>query len=178
MRFQEFTQQQADSFSADTAHELANAGSWSQPIPLDRLIGMLRGETNEAQPAPTKGMPNGRYCGLLIDTLKKHPAMKIKLAAFLEAKLKDHMSEFGSKDVHFSGKGSFSGYKHAHLTHDISIIYRVHGNPPTIDLYGLFRHDESGTGTPPNMNLQKTLAKKLARQEFEPVDQNKFTKDS
>lgn len=173
MRLYEFHSQNPD-FSADDTAAVANPGNWSKPIPLDNLINMLRGTQSEAQPQPAKAAPTGRVCDLLLDTLKKHSGVREKLASFLETKLANHMAGFGSKDAHFSGNGNFGGMgiglKHAHLTHDISVIYRIHGNPPTIDLYGIFRHDESGTGQPPNMNRQKSLIKKISRQEFQPLD--------
>ena len=172
MRFQEFSTHQ-------TKHTLDNPGTWSKPIPLDQMIRMLKGTATEAQAAPSiKGMPSARYCDPLLETLARHPSIKGKLGLFLESKLKNHMAEFGSRDAHFSGSGNFVGKKHAHLTHDISIIYSVHGNPPTIDLYGVFRHDESGTGMPANLKRQKSLAKRMAGQTFEPVDQNKFSENS
>lgn len=179
MRFQEF-QTTNDTFSADVANAVASPGKWSKPIPVEQLINMLRGVQSEAQPAAPQSKVTGRVCDMLMDTLSKHSGVRDKLAAFLETKLNNHMAAFGAKDAHFSGNGNFGGMgiglKHAHLTHDISVIYRVHGNPPVIDIYGVFRHDESGTGQPPNMNRQKSLIKRMARQEFNPMTNHTLSK--
>lgn len=83
-------------------------------------------------------------------------------------KSKDPMEKFGSKDQHFVGGGPLSASKliHAHLTHDISLLYKRSGrNPTVIDLYAIVTHDELGTGQPPNLKLQKTIAKKVDGQD-------------
>lgn len=175
MRFNEFSQ------SDPVANVVNNHGAMSDPVPLDQFIRMLRGETVEAQQQPTRNMPLARASDMLTDTLQKHGALREKLAAFLQTKLADHMASFGASDKHYASKGSFGslgiGLKHAHLTHDISVVYRIHGNPPTIDIYGLYSHDESGTGTPPNMKRQKALASKIARQQnFAPVNPDAIRK--
>lgn len=116
-----------------------------------------------------------RICQLFRQTaqekFKEYPGLKDKVDAFMALKKEDPISQFGSKDVMFSGVGHFNvavpKLRHAHLTHDISIFYKLSGaNPTIIDLYGLFTHDESGTGQPPNMKKQKSLAKTLGNQNF------------
>jgi len=94
-----------------------------------------------------------------------------KINAFLVAKRDAPLQPFGSSDKPYQGKGIFNsvvpGLRHAHLTHDISIVYTISGTKPkVIKLYGLFGHDESGTGTPPNPKKQKSLAVRMGNQSF------------
>lgn len=86
---------------------------------------------------------------------------------FIGAKEKNPEQRFGSKDYKFKS-GVLSEYYHAGLTFDVSIIYRTsrEGSDYVFRLYGLFSHDESGTGTPPNTNRQRALLTKLDNQEF------------
>lgn len=163
MRFNEF------SVSNEVSDIVNNHGAMSSPMPLSQYIQWLRGATVEAQAQPTKNEPIARTADLLNDTIHKHSGLKEKLASFLELKLQNHMAAYGSSDKHYSGSGQFGslglGLKHAHLTHNVSVVYRVHGNPPTIDIYGLYTHDESGTGNPPNTRRQKALASKIGSQQ-------------
>jgi hypothetical protein len=81
------------------------------------------------------------------------------------------MAPFGSRDGMFAGGGNFTAavpkLRHAHMTHDVSVFYRLSGaNPTVIDLFGFFSHDESGTGQPANIKKQKSLAKSLSNQDF------------
>ena len=81
----------------------------------------------------------------------------------METKRNNIKTIFGSSDKPFKSKGSFGilvpGIRHAHITYDISIVYLVQNN--TIILYGFFTHDELGTGTPPKINIQKSMAIKF-----------------
>ena len=99
------------------------------------------------------------------ETFEKHRAsVAEKLKAFMATKSDDPMAKYGAKDSHFTGNGPYGliGVLHAHLTHDISVIYRRSGKNPTyIDLLAILSHDELGTGQPPNIKKQKTMAKKL-----------------
>lgn len=65
-------------------------------------------------------------------------------------------TKFGDTDKKFKAGGRFSdkidGISHAHLTHDISIVYRIVGD--SLYLYGVYTHDAMGTGTPPSTARQ------------------------
>lgn len=79
---------------------------------------------------------------------------------------KDHPTEkFGGSDYPFLKSGNFSGFWHAKLSFDVSVIYKVEKN--TIFLFGVFSHDDSGTGQPANINRQVSLRSKFDHQEFE-----------
>lgn len=86
----------------------------------------------------------------------------------MEVKRENPNQPFGSSDKAFTGAGNFAkmvpGLKHAHITHDLSVVYKVIGNE--VYLYGFFTHDELGTGQPPNMNRQKSTATKFSNQQF------------
>jgi hypothetical protein len=59
----------------------------------------------------------------------------------------------------------------AHLSSDMSIVYELSGrNPTTIKLYGVFTHAQLGTGQPPNIKIQQNMAKRLAKEDADPSD--------
>ena len=111
-----------------------------------------------------------RVSDLYKETAAKYPQLAEKVADFIRTKDQNPTAPYGGSDTHFIGDGPIGRLglkiKHAHLSQDVSIIYRLHGNPATLDLYGLFSHKESGTGNAANIKIQKSLAKKLANQEF------------
>lgn len=87
--------------------------------------------------------------------LKATPQIRAKDKEFRDAKLADPQAPFGSSDKPFSKSGNYSGFSHAHLNHDLSIVYKIDGNK--MYLYGIFSHDDLGTGTPANINKQKSM---------------------
>lgn len=107
-----------------------------------------------------------RDCQLFSETFAKHKAeIADKFKEFIKVKSTDPMAQFGAKDKHFNGAGNLSGFIHAHLTKDISLVYKRHGkNPTIIDLYAIASHAELGTGEPANMKQQKNISKKMDNQ--------------
>lgn len=97
-----------------------------------------------------------------------YPKVRAKFREFMLQKRDNPNGTFGASDKPFVSAGNFQrfvpGLKHAHITHDLSIVYKVSGN--AILLFGFFKHDELGTGQPPNMNRQKSIAQKFANQPF------------
>lgn len=87
-----------------------------------------------------------------------------KLIEFLKFKPNNPQEKFGSSDYAFGNKGNLGGYFHAHLTFDNSVVYKIENN--ILYLYGVFSHDELGTGQPANINKQKSMKQKLDNQEF------------
>lgn len=83
---------------------------------------------------------------------------------------------FGASDKPFSTTGYFfkevPGLRHAHITFDLSIVYKVkqEGDMTVIYLYGLFTHDELGTGQPQNMHKQKSMAARFKNEVFAESD--------
>lgn len=100
------------------------------------------------------------------ETSKKYPALQSKILDFIALKTANPSQKFGSSDYPFNADGPLGKMKlkHAHLSQDISIFYKMAGSPSTLYIYGLFSHKESGTGNTKNNNLQKSLASKLKNQ--------------
>ena len=104
-----------------------------------------------------------------------HPPVRAKFREFMEAKRNNPHHPFGSSDKTFSPSGFYHkempDLKHAHITFDLSVLYRVENN--VIYLYGFYTHDELGVGTPRKINVQKSMSKKIAKTQFdESVDES------
>lgn len=119
-------------------------------------------------------------CPLFKETMQEklavNPGLREKFEDFKKTKEVNHMANFGSSDKMFNGEANFikavPKLRKAHLTHDLSIFYRLSGaNPTVIELYGVFTHDEAGIGQPAHTGRQKQLGKKLVRQEFDALPQ-------
>ena len=112
-----------------------------------------------------------RECALHVESLIKHRQVVQKLLDFFEFKRNNPLAPFGASDRKFASSGLYNttipNLRHAHLSTDISIVYKVHSkNPMLVDLYGLFSHEELGTGNPSKANTQKTMAKRFSQQSF------------
>ena len=117
-----------------------------------------------------------RTCPLFMESLAKMaartPQIVSQYESFVKSKSENPLAPFGGKDIAYSSGGNFiaavPGIKHAHLLHDASIAYTLSGsNPKVFNLYGIFSHDDSGTGRPPNDKKQKNLAKRFKNQSFD-----------
>lgn len=101
--------------------------------------------------------------------IKPYPPLRAKLRQFMDFKRHNPDSPWGASDKFFKPGFKFyntiPGIRHAHLTLDLSIVYRI-GQRNEIFLYGIFSHDDLGTGQPPNIKKQDNVANKLARQPF------------
>jgi hypothetical protein len=95
--------------------------------------------------------------------------VKNNLEQFLIFKSQNPTSPYG-KDEGFKNKNIWSNIRHSKLTVDISIFYSISGNNPhIIRLYGVFTHDESGTGQPARQNRQTSLVSKFSNQDYFPL---------
>lgn len=111
------------------------------------------------------------YRETLVEKSRAYPVIAQKLQDFRKFKTENPLQPFGGSDKPFIGSGIFaatiSGLRHAHLTHDIMIVYTISGRNPTVfDLYGVFSHDELGIGQPVNIKRQKSAAKRMSNQTF------------
>ncbi len=100
---------------------------------------------------------------------KKYRIAPAELKSFTDAKEKDPIAPYGSKDYPYRG-GDLATTKtsHALLRKDMYVIYKVSGKNPTIVyLYGFTTHEDSGTGTPPKQSKQQAFAKQLHRMKFD-----------
>ena len=111
-----------------------------------------------------------RLCNLYAESVVAHPEAAQGIAKFIAAKSADPVAPSGKSDTHFVADGPIGKLglkiKHAHVSQDLSMVYRVHGKPSIVDLYGVFSHKELGTGNSPNIKIQKQMAKKFSNQEF------------
>jgi hypothetical protein len=97
------------------------------------------------------------------------PALIDKLKQFVERKKENVLNKFGSIDQPFKYvlRSSVPDeiMKHTHLLHDANLLYTLSGtDPKVIKLYGIFKHDDIGTGQPANLHKQQSYAAKLASQ--------------
>ena len=99
----------------------------------------------------------------------KHIIDKIK--DFEAVKSANPLARYGNSDETLSPDSLLSlevpKIRHAKLTSDVSIWYTISGkDPQVIRLYGVFTHDDSGTGQPSNRKKQKSLGARMAHQQF------------
>lgn len=99
-----------------------------------------------------------RIRGSALESLKK----------FLTAKRHDPIQPYGSSDYPFIAAGpigrAIPGLMHAHLSQDLSVVYKVEGNE--MFLYGIYSHADLGTGTPPNLRRQQSVSQRLSNMTF------------
>ena len=119
-----------------------------------------------------------QWCKLFRDTFAEKARTNADLTAalneFIQTKIENPNKPFGSRDASFSSAGHFgkrvSKIRHAHLMHDLNLCYTISDKDPTIiKLYGVFKHDELGTGQPANTRRQESVATTMSNQNFEPM---------
>lgn len=116
-------------------------------------------------------------------TLKKYesdPQVLQALRNFIAFKRENPLQQAGGKDRPYIGSGPLAGYIHAGLTRDISIVYTISGRDPhVIKLFGIYTHQDTGTGTPGRPNLSKVMAASWAKQsKFTPISKLDESADS
>lgn len=129
------------------------------------------------QPVSNQPVVRFLFCPLYKETFihrcKNDEVLKSKLSDFIKTKGQKEngkpVPRFGASDKPFSGDGNYPGLLHAHLNADMSIVYSVSGaNPTDVKLYGIFSHDDLGTGQPSNKRKQVSMAQKFKSQPFSP----------
>lgn len=111
------------------------------------------------------------YKETYLTKIKPSTSLKSKFREFMEIKRHNPLQPFGSSDKPFTGGGIFAnaipGLKHAHISFDLSIVYRVEGrNPTEVYLYGFYTHDDLGTGQPPSRPKQNSMARSFKNRTF------------
>lgn len=115
-------------------------------------------------------------CPLFVESVTaakaRFPNIVEMVKDFRQFKSANPLAPYGYKDLSLSPDGSFNvevpKIRHAALASDLRIWYTISGkNPNIIRLYGVFSHADSGTGDPPARNVQRKLAKKMAKQQFQ-----------
>ena len=118
-------------------------------------------------PSDTKFRRYPLYKETYLLRVKPYPKIREKLRQFMEHKRHNPDQSWGGSDKFFKPGAVFynsiPGIRHAHLTHDLSVVYRV-GKQNEIYLYGVFTHDDLGMGTPANIKRQQAISTKLANQ--------------
>ena len=112
-----------------------------------------------------------KYCKLFLKSAKKHlkdPRINKKFLEFVKAKTINPKAKFGSSDSPANSKAPLGkavpGIMHAHLTRDLSAWYIIQDND--VCIYGIFRHADTGTGTPSRTNIQQQAATRFKNQQF------------
>ena len=122
--------------------------------------------------AETTFKKSALYKETLQSKVRPYEPIKAKFRQFMHLKRADPTQQFNKSDSPFSGGGPLStivpGLMHAHITRDLSVLYRHEGG--VIYLYGFFTHEDLGTGNPGKPNQQKAIATKFANQAFESFD--------
>jgi hypothetical protein len=103
----------------------------------------------------------------LASAIKDTPNILQKISEFVKTKLDNPLAMFGTNDKPFTSEGAYKQHlpkaRKARLTLDISIVYELSGrNPTVIKMYGVFTHATLGTGQPPKINTQRSMAKALS----------------
>lgn len=115
-------------------------------------------------------------CPLFIESYRNRKGIKgVKeaLIAFVMAKNANPTAKVGKDDKPFVDTIPAN---HAKLTSDVSIVYTLTGNNPReLKLFGVFTHDDIGTGQPRNMRKQQSFATKMGNQtDFKSVPPESF----
>jgi hypothetical protein len=155
-------------------------GSWGQSMTADEanqeVMRIVGGQSmqSEAKPGEAPAVVF-KSCEEFVNTLAKwgrgNAALIQKLQEFHKTKEASPMQPFGKNDSRLIATGplgrAVEGLRHAHLSQDLSIFYTLGGsNPHIIYQYGIYSHNESGTGNSQNIKVQKNLGKRMANQQF------------
>lgn len=117
-----------------------------------------------------------KICPLFVETFNEkvhgNPVVSKKYSEFKSVKTQNPLQSYGAKDYPMIAQGPIGklipGMRHAHLTSDISVFYTIEGRDPTIiKLYGVFSHQDIGTGQPGNPKRQKSMGQQMANQQFD-----------
>lgn len=116
-----------------------------------------------------------KQCPFFKETSAKHmpgnTAIQKSFENFIRTKVENPIASYGSSDKNNPAGTPMAReipkIRHAHLTRDLSIFYTVSGSDPSeLKLYAILSHDDAGTGQPVNFKKQKSIARKMANQEF------------
>lgn len=166
MRITEVTKSKADALFESLDRE-NNTG-----FSTEDLVKIYNESTNGTWSAGQGADKPFMRCGLYATTyavrIQPYPQLRKKFRDFMELKRHNPMAPFGDSDKSFKGglifDSAIPGLRHAHITMDISIVYRIAGRQ--VFLYGFFTHDDLGTGQPKNVARQRNVAQRLSNQKF------------
>lgn len=145
--------------------------NWRGPFTASQLIDrFLLQDVDQLYEDNEKKRPTFMWTSLSNETLdnlkgaKEHDQVTRRLNDFIRAKSDNPLMQFGKSDKSFSSSspGGLSAFKHAHLTHDISVVYKYDGKLNQFCIYGVFSHAELGTdATHPNPRKAKAMGIRL-----------------
>lgn len=156
---------------------LANNDQLWRPIDLNKL---LEGKKPQ-QSAEEKPVMVVKTCPLFDETFLRAVQLRgdtfrESFKRFLEfkqqaAKSGNPLQPYGARDKPFIPNGQLRNavpnetLVHAHLSHDLNLVYSMTGRNPIIyKLYGFFTHDDLGTGQPANIKRQRQQGSVFANQ--------------
>lgn len=148
---------------------LANNDRLWRPVSLEKL---LEGKRPEPKSDDKKPVMVVKTCPLFDETFLRAvqlrgDSFRESFKRFLEfkqqaAKSGNPLQPYGARDKPFIPNGQLRSAVpnetliHAHLSHDLNLVYSMTGRNPVIyKLYGFFTHDDLGTGQPANIKRQK-----------------------
>lgn len=140
---------------------------WSEEMSASQILAEI-GMTAQPPEDTNRRETVFRRCDSYKETyfLKVRPYRTIrkKFSEFMELKRWNPNQPFGKSDKLFLNAGNFirviPNLKHAHITMDLSIVYKLEGG--VIWLYGFYTHDDLGTGQPANQRVQSAMATKFS----------------
>lgn len=143
-----------------------NESCWSQDLTAEQILAEIGINSNSTVQGARETVFRrcDSYKQTYLQKVKPYDSVRRKFADFMELKRWNPTQPFGKSDKLFLGTGFFiravPNLKHAHITQDLSIVYKLDGG--TIWLYGFYTHDELGTGQPPNKRIQDAMATRIA----------------
>ena len=151
----------------DFLSEDQDTNCWSEELTADQIlaeVGLSSGNQTDSNQRETVFRRCDSYKETYFTKVRPYSAIRSKFRDFMELKRWNPTEPFGKSDKLFVGTGFFiksvPNLKHAHITQDLSIVYKLDGG--TIWLYGFYTHDDLGTGRSENRRIQDVMATKIA----------------
>lgn len=144
--------------------------NWRGPFVASKLLEMfLLIETKNPSTDQPRSEPTFMYTKSAQESmgnLNGREAEKVtqRLADFVNLKKSNPLAQFGKTDAVFSSIGALAGFKHAHLTHDVSVVYKYDGKKNQFCIYGVFGHAELGTNRKSNPRKQQAMGARFHNQ--------------
>lgn len=139
---------------------------WSEDLSADQIlaeVGLPPTDPIGSNQRETIFRRCDSYKETYFSKVRPYNSIRSKFRDFMQLKRWNPIEPFGKSDKLFIGHGFYiraiPNLKHAHITQDLSIVYKLEGG--TIWLYGFYTHDELGTGRPDNKRVQDAMATKF-----------------
>lgn len=139
---------------------------WSKPMWAEQILAEagITGLDSKTDKPETIFRRCNSYLETYIDKVRPYNSIRSKFRDFMELKRWNPTVNFGKSDKPFTSDAFYAravpGLRHAHITFDLSILYKIVNNE--LWLYGFYTHDELGTGQPSNIRKQSSMASYFA----------------